>query len=112
MQGMFSYTKAAGERAMKVQEVILRAMAKKRWRGSWGARRNADSSFISDYLSTYRDVRDFVTASPEMGHIPMLPLSRTRQLRVRMLRLHRKLNRAENTRAVLPSEQRGIIVAS
>src|SRR5258708_25810620 len=29
MQGMFSYTKAAVERAMKVQEVILRAMAKK-----------------------------------------------------------------------------------
>ncbi len=29
---MFSYTKAAMERAMKVQEVILRAMAKKiRW---------------------------------------------------------------------------------
>jgi hypothetical protein len=26
---MFSYTKAAMERAMKVQEVILRAMAKK-----------------------------------------------------------------------------------
>jgi len=29
MQGMFSYTKAAVERAMKVQEVILRALAKK-----------------------------------------------------------------------------------
>src|ERR1700730_1302654 len=29
MQGMISYTKAAMERAMKVQEVILRAMAKK-----------------------------------------------------------------------------------
>jgi transposase len=29
MAGMFSYTKAAMERAMKVQEVILRAMAKK-----------------------------------------------------------------------------------
>jgi transposase len=29
MQGMFSYPKAAVERAMKVQEVILRAMAKK-----------------------------------------------------------------------------------
>jgi glycosyltransferase involved in cell wall biosynthesis len=42
------------------------------------------------YLSTYPDVRDFVTASPEIGHIPMLPLGRTRQLRVRMLRLHRK----------------------
>jgi Helix-turn-helix domain len=29
MAGMFSYTKAAMERAMKVQEVILRALAKK-----------------------------------------------------------------------------------
>src|SRR3979411_1276549 len=29
MRSMFSYTKAAMERAMKVQEVILRAMAKK-----------------------------------------------------------------------------------
>src|SRR6201998_1366108 len=29
MAGMFSYAKAAMERAMKVQEVILRAMAKK-----------------------------------------------------------------------------------
>jgi len=29
MAGMFSYTKAAMERAMKIQEVILRAMAKK-----------------------------------------------------------------------------------
>jgi hypothetical protein len=29
MQGMDSYTQAAVERAMKVQEVILRAMAKK-----------------------------------------------------------------------------------
>jgi transposase len=29
MEGMFSYTKAAVERAMQVQEVILRAMAKK-----------------------------------------------------------------------------------
>jgi transposase len=29
MWSMFSYTKAAMERAMKVQEVILRAMAKK-----------------------------------------------------------------------------------
>src|SRR5467141_1209685 len=29
MQGMFSYTKAAVERAMKVQELILRAMSKK-----------------------------------------------------------------------------------
>src|SRR6202035_5574230 len=29
MQSMFSYTKAAMERAMKVQEVILRAMAKR-----------------------------------------------------------------------------------
>jgi hypothetical protein len=29
MQGMVSYTQAAMERAMKVQEVILRAMAKK-----------------------------------------------------------------------------------
>src|SRR5258708_31119004 len=29
MQSMISYTKAAMERAMKVQEVILRAMAKK-----------------------------------------------------------------------------------
>jgi hypothetical protein len=29
MAGMFSYTRAAMERAMKVQEVILRAMAKK-----------------------------------------------------------------------------------
>jgi len=29
MAGMFSYTKAAMERAMKVQEVILRAMARK-----------------------------------------------------------------------------------
>src|ERR1700686_1520972 len=29
MQSMFSYTKAAMERAMKVQEVILRAVAKK-----------------------------------------------------------------------------------
>src|SRR5439155_8922471 len=29
MQSMFSYSKAAVERAMKVQEVILRAMAKK-----------------------------------------------------------------------------------
>src|SRR6201998_1958929 len=29
MAGMFSYTKAAVERAMKIQEVILRAMAKK-----------------------------------------------------------------------------------
>jgi transposase len=29
MQGMFFYRKAAVERAMKVQEVILRAMAKK-----------------------------------------------------------------------------------
>jgi transposase len=29
MASMFSYTKAAMERAMKVQEVILRAMAKK-----------------------------------------------------------------------------------
>src|SRR2546430_13544316 len=29
MAGMFSYPKAAMERAMKVQEVILRAMAKK-----------------------------------------------------------------------------------
>jgi hypothetical protein len=29
MQGMESYSKAATERAMKVQEVILRAMAKK-----------------------------------------------------------------------------------
>src|SRR5260370_12854312 len=29
MAGMFSYTKAAMERAMKVQEVILRAMAKR-----------------------------------------------------------------------------------
>jgi len=29
MQSMFSYMKAAVERAMKVQEVILRAMAKK-----------------------------------------------------------------------------------
>ena len=29
MQGMFSYPKAAAERAMRVQEVILRAMAKK-----------------------------------------------------------------------------------
>ena len=29
MAGMFSYTKAARGRAMKVQEVILRAMAKK-----------------------------------------------------------------------------------
>jgi transposase len=29
MEGMFSYTQAAMERAMKVQEVILRAMAKK-----------------------------------------------------------------------------------
>jgi transposase len=29
MEGMFSYAQAAGERAMKVQEVILRAMAKK-----------------------------------------------------------------------------------
>jgi glycosyltransferase involved in cell wall biosynthesis len=48
--------------------------------------------YVSDlfYLSTYRDVRDFVTAAPEMGHIPMLPLSCTRQLRVRMLSLHRK----------------------
>ena len=29
MEGMFSYTQAAVERTMKVQEVILRAMAKK-----------------------------------------------------------------------------------
>jgi hypothetical protein len=29
MPGMISYTRAAMERAMKVQEVILRAMAKK-----------------------------------------------------------------------------------
>jgi uncharacterized membrane protein len=29
MEGMVSYTQAAVERAMKVQEVILRAMAKK-----------------------------------------------------------------------------------
>ncbi len=29
MEGMFSYTQAAMERTMKVQEVILRAMAKK-----------------------------------------------------------------------------------
>jgi hypothetical protein len=29
MQGMESYSKAATERAMKVQEVILRALAKK-----------------------------------------------------------------------------------
>jgi seryl-tRNA(Sec) selenium transferase len=29
MQGMFSYTRAAMERAMKVQEVTLRAMARK-----------------------------------------------------------------------------------
>jgi hypothetical protein len=29
MTSMFSYTKAAMERTMKVQEVILRAMAKK-----------------------------------------------------------------------------------
>lgn len=29
MESMFSYTRAAVERAMKVQEVILRAMAKK-----------------------------------------------------------------------------------
>ena len=29
MQGMVSYSKAAMERAMKVQEVILRAIAKK-----------------------------------------------------------------------------------
>ena len=29
MLGMFSYSKAAVERAMKIQEVILRAMAKK-----------------------------------------------------------------------------------
>ena len=29
MGGMFSYTQAAMERTMKVQEVILRAMAKK-----------------------------------------------------------------------------------
>src|ERR1700747_724850 len=29
MQGMVSYTQAAMERAMKIQEVILRAMAKK-----------------------------------------------------------------------------------
>ena len=29
MQGMFSYPKAAVERALKVQEVILRALAKK-----------------------------------------------------------------------------------
>jgi len=29
MLGMFSYTKAAVERAMKVQEVLLRAMARK-----------------------------------------------------------------------------------
>jgi hypothetical protein len=29
MQGMESYSKAARERAMKVQEVILRAVAKK-----------------------------------------------------------------------------------
>src|SRR5260370_37534149 len=53
MEGMFSYTQAAMERTMKVQEVILRAMAKKitwwqaaaiigisdrqmrRWRGSY-----------------------------------------------------------------------------
>jgi hypothetical protein len=32
MRGMVSYTQAAMERAMKVQEVILRAMAKRiRW---------------------------------------------------------------------------------
>ena len=29
MQGMVSYTKTAMERAMKIQEVILRALAKK-----------------------------------------------------------------------------------
>jgi hypothetical protein len=29
MEGMFSYTQAAMERTMKVQEVILRALAKK-----------------------------------------------------------------------------------
>ena len=42
MAGTFSYTKAAMERAMKVQEVILRAMARKitggkrRWPGAGG----------------------------------------------------------------------------
>src|SRR6201987_911572 len=36
MTGMFSYSKAAVERAMKIQEVILRAMAKKItwWQGA------------------------------------------------------------------------------
>ncbi len=37
MRSMVSYTKAATERAMKVQEVILRAMAKKiTWVASGG----------------------------------------------------------------------------
>ena len=43
MRSVFSYTKAAMERAMKVQEVILRAMAKKiTW---WPA---AENTGISD----------------------------------------------------------------
>ena len=46
MQSMFSYRKAAVERAMKVQEVILRAMAKKItwWQaGGWVAHPSARS---------------------------------------------------------------------
>ena len=51
MRSMFSYTKAAVERAMKVQEVILRAMAKKItwWQAAEiiGHQRPADAALAS-----------------------------------------------------------------
>src|SRR6202007_173080 len=58
MAGMFSYPKAAMERAMKVQEVILRAMAKKiTW---WQA---ADIIGISD-----RQMRHWRERYEEFGY--------------------------------------------
>ena len=58
MRSMFSYTQAAMERAMKVQEVILRAMAKRiRW---WQA---AEIIGISD-----RQMRRWRERYEELGY--------------------------------------------
>jgi hypothetical protein len=46
---MVGYSKAAMERALKVQEVILRALAK-RWDGGPGRSRTADQQFRNPSL--------------------------------------------------------------
>jgi hypothetical protein len=87
MEGMFSYTQAAVERAMKVQEVILRAMAKKI---TWG--QAAEIIGISD-----RQMRRWRERYEEFERVPMavvdkvLGLYREKYFDLNVRHFHEKL---------------------